>query len=297
MRFMMIIKGDKHSEAGELPSAKLLTAMGKYNEELVKAGVLLSGEGLHPTSRGFRIQNKGGHLTVKDGPFTESKEIIAGYWILQVKSREEAIEWAKRVPFEAGVTPANVNETAQVELRQVTELQDLPPEFFESGAVPCPAAQPEAHAGPPPVAKAGKKRFILMFKASPETEAGKPPTKEQVQNMNALTGELAAKGCMLGGEGLQPSSKGARIYFSQGKRTVIDGPFAETKELICGFCIVQVDSREEALEIAKKGVLANGDCDSEGRQIFGEEDFPAELMAQAPEVFEAERKMREALAH
>jgi hypothetical protein len=115
MRFMMIVKANDKSEAGILPTEQELTDMGKYNEELVKAGVMLAGEGLHPSSKGARIHFSGDKRTVTDGPFTEAKELIAGFWLLQVKSREEAIEWAKRVPFQEG----------HVELRQVFELEDF----------------------------------------------------------------------------------------------------------------------------------------------------------------------------
>lgn len=115
MRFMMIVKANEKSEAGVLPTEQELAAMGKYNEQLVKAGVMLDGTGLQPTSKGARIHFSGSKRTVVDGPFTEAKELIAGYWILQVKSREEAIEWAKRVPFEEG----------HVELRQLFELEDF----------------------------------------------------------------------------------------------------------------------------------------------------------------------------
>src|ERR1700745_3020298 len=102
MGFMMIVKANKDSEAGKMPSEELLSAMGKYNEELMKAGVLLDLAGLQPSSKGVRVKFSGGKRTVVDGPFTESKELIAGYWIIQVKSREEAIEWAKRVPAPHG---------------------------------------------------------------------------------------------------------------------------------------------------------------------------------------------------
>ena len=122
MRFMMIVKGNKDSEAGKMPSKELLSAMGKYNEELQKAGVLLDLSGLQPTSEGARIRFSGGKRTVIDGPFTESKEVIAGYWIIQVKSREEAIEWAKRVP-----APHGEGQEAEIEVRQFFELDDFGP--------------------------------------------------------------------------------------------------------------------------------------------------------------------------
>src|SRR5438876_3374545 len=98
MRFMILVKATKNSEAGVLPDEKLLAAMGKYNEELAKAGVLLAGEGLHPSSKGARVKFSGAKRTVIDGPFSETKELIAGFWMFQVKSREEAIEWVKRCP-------------------------------------------------------------------------------------------------------------------------------------------------------------------------------------------------------
>jgi hypothetical protein len=120
MRFMVLVKSDKNTEAGVLPDEKILTAMGKYNEELMKAGVLLAGEGLHPSSKGARVKFSGEKRTVTDGPFTETKELIAGFWLWQVKSKEEAIEWLKRAPFDGGT---------EVEIRQVFEASDFGPEF------------------------------------------------------------------------------------------------------------------------------------------------------------------------
>jgi hypothetical protein len=120
MRFMVIVKADKNSEAGVMPSEKILAAMGKYNEELVKAGVMLAGEGLHPTSKGKRVKFSGGKHTVTDGPFTESKELIAGFWLWQVRSMEEAVEWLKRSPFDGGT---------EIEIRQVFEAEDFGAEF------------------------------------------------------------------------------------------------------------------------------------------------------------------------
>ena len=122
MRFMVIVKADKNSEAGVLPDKKLLTEMGKYNEELAKAGVMLAGEGLHASSKGARVRFSKGKRTVIDGPFTEAKELIAGFWLWQVKSKEEAIEWVKRCP-----NPHN--EDCEVEIRQVFEAEDFGAEF------------------------------------------------------------------------------------------------------------------------------------------------------------------------
>jgi len=120
MRFMILVKANKDSEAGVLPDEKLLTDMGKYNEELVKAGVMLAGEGLQPSSKGARVRFSGNKRTVIDGPFTETKELVAGFWLWQVKSLEEAIEWVKRCPNPTG-------EESEIEIRQVFEAEDLGP--------------------------------------------------------------------------------------------------------------------------------------------------------------------------
>ncbi|PNB73988.1 dehydrogenase [Pseudomonas sp. GW456-E7] len=123
MRFMIIIKASQDSEAGVMPSQELLTAMGNYNEELVKAGIMLAGEGLHPSSKGARVKFSGDQRTVIDGPFIETKELIAGFWLWKVKSREEAIEWVKRCP-----NPMPGTE-AEIEIRQVFEAEDFGAEF------------------------------------------------------------------------------------------------------------------------------------------------------------------------
>jgi hypothetical protein len=116
MRVMVIVKASKESEAGQMPSQEILTDMGKYNEQLVKAGVMLAAEGLHPTSKAKRVRFSGGERTVIDGPFAESKELIAGFWLWQVKSMEEAVEWLKKAPFGGGT---------EIELRPVFESEDF----------------------------------------------------------------------------------------------------------------------------------------------------------------------------
>ena len=122
MRFMILVKADKNSEAGVLPDEKLLTEMGKFNEELVKAGVMLAGEGLQPSSKGARVKFSGSKRSVIDGPFAETKELIAGFWLWQVKSKEEAIEWVKRCP--------NPHDgESEIEIRQVFEAEDFGAEF------------------------------------------------------------------------------------------------------------------------------------------------------------------------
>jgi hypothetical protein len=120
MRVMVIVKASQESEAGQRPSEQMLAAMGKYNEELVKAGVMLAGDGLHPTSKAKRVRFSGSQRTVIDGPFAEAKELIAGFWIWQVKSMDEAVEWLKRAPFDGGT---------EIELRPILEAEDFGDEF------------------------------------------------------------------------------------------------------------------------------------------------------------------------
>src|SRR4051794_37884814 len=152
MRFMVLVKANKDSEAGVLPDEKILTAMGKYNEELVKAGVMLAGEGLHPSSKGARVRFDGKKRTVIDGPFAETKELIAGFWLWQVRSREEALEWLKRAPFDGGT---------EVELRQVFEMEDfganMTPELREQESKVMKEAAKNAAKTKPAAAKKNKK--------------------------------------------------------------------------------------------------------------------------------------------
>jgi hypothetical protein len=129
MRFMVLVKASEESEAGVMPSEELLTEMGKYNEDLAKAGVMLAGEGLHPTSKGKRVRFSGKERTVIDGPFAETKELLAGFWLIQARSMDEALEWVKRAPFDGGT---------EIEVRQVFEEEDfgeeLTPELREQEA-------------------------------------------------------------------------------------------------------------------------------------------------------------------
>ena len=117
MRFMMIVKANEDSERGRMPTSEELAVMGRYNEQLINAGVLLAMEGLHASSSGVRVRKEGGKLVVKDGPFAETKELVAGFWLIDVKSRDEALEWVKRIPFGEGM---------EVELRKVHEVSDFP---------------------------------------------------------------------------------------------------------------------------------------------------------------------------
>ena len=270
MRFMMLVKANKDSESGLLPDGKILSEMGKYNEELMKAGALLAADGLQASSKGARVRYSNGKFKVIDGPFAETKELIAGFWLIQAKSREEAIEWAKRVPFQEG----------EVEVRQLFELPDFPVD---------PAEKPdgwrekeEQFRAAPPARKPGTIRYMGILKADKDTEAGVLPDEKFLSAMGAFFEEGVKAGVILSGEGLQPSSKGARVRYSGSKRTVIDGPFAETKELIAGYAMLQFKSKEEAIEWTKRFVQVDApgryetQSECEIRPFFELEDFPVD---------------------
>lgn len=274
MRFMMMIKSDAQSEAGVLPDQKLLTEMGHFNEAMVRAGVMLAGEGLQPSARGAKVVYKDGRFTVLDGPYAEAKELVAGYWLIQAKSRAEAVEWATRVPIVEG----------EIELRQLFELEDFPVD---------PAEQPDgwrdreqkfrdeaAVQASAPRRKPGTRRFVGFIKADAFTESGALPDQTVLAEMGALMEEMARKEAMLGGEGLKPSATGARVRFSGGKARVIDGPFAESKELIAGYSLMQCYSREEAIEWASRCIEIHVRCVGakagaiEVREVFETDDIP-----------------------
>ena len=283
MRFMVIVKATKDSEAGVMPSQQLLTEMGKFNEELVKAGVMLAGDGLHPSSRGTRVRYSNRTFQIIDGPFAETKELIAGYWLVQVKSRDEAIEWARRAPFREG----------EVEVRPLFELTDFPVDSAEKPDGWRDKEQEFRDA--PPVRKPGTIRFMGLLKADKDTEAGVLLDEEFLSAVGTFFEEGVKAGVILSGEGLQPSSKGVRVHYSGNKRTVTDGPFAETKELIAGYAIIQSPSNAEAIEWTKRFVQVDApgrlgaESECELRRIFEAEDFGAEF---TPELREQEEHLR-----
>jgi hypothetical protein len=282
MRFMMIVKASKDSEAGVMPSEQMLTEMGKFNEELAKAGMLLAADGLHPSSRGVRVRYSKGKFKATDGPFAETKDLIAGFWLIQAKSLDEAIEWARRVPFREG----------EVEVRPLFELPDFPVN---------PAEQPDGwrekeqqFRDTPPARKPGTIRYLGILKADKDTEAGVLPDEKFLSAMGAFFEEGVKAGVILSGEGLQPSSKGARVRYSGSKRTVTDGPFAETKELIAGYAILQFTSPTEAIAWTRRFVQVDApgrlgaESECELRRIFEAEDFGAEF---TPKLREQEARL------
>jgi hypothetical protein len=269
MRFMMLVKSDSKAEAGVLPDAKLLTEMGAFNDQMTKAGVMLAGDGLKPSSKGARVRYAHGDFKVTDGPFADAKGLVAGYWLIQVKSKQEAIDWAKRVPFQEG----------EIELRPLFELTDFPVDPSEKSDG-WREKEEQMRAAPPVARKPGTKRYIGLLKADKDTEAGVMPDEKLLTAMGAFMEDAVKAGVMLSGEGLQPSSKGTRVRFSGRERSVVDGPFTETKELVAGYAILQHKNKEEAVEWTKRFVKVDApgrlgaESECEIRELFELEDFP-----------------------
>lgn len=281
MKFMMLMKSDQQTEAGAMPDASIIDAMTKYNEALVKAGALVSAEGLHPTSKGATIRLAGGKRTTTDGPFAEAKEVVAGWWVLQTKTRDEAIAWAKRCPGAAG----------NLELRQLYEMDDFPVDAAEQEdgwRAKEERMRAELDAAPKTAAKPGTKRFMAMLKGDKVTESGVLPDEKMLSAMGSLMEEMDKAGVVVGGEGLQPSAKGVRIKANK----LTDGPFAESKELIAGYMMLRCKSLAEAIEwswrwldVHCSGLQKDGEI--EIREVFEMDDLPpSEALDRARKVSE-----------
>jgi hypothetical protein len=296
MRFMVLVKSSPQSEAGVLPDEKILSEMGKYNEELIRAGIMLAGDGLKASAKGARVRLSGGKTRHIDGPFAETKELVGGYWILKFASYEEAIATLKRAPFQEG----------EIEIRPMYETEDFP---LDSSEQPGgwrdqeDAARAAQAAGKTPARIAGTQRYLSMLKGDRYTEAGGEPTPQLLREMGALIEEMTKAGIMLSGEGLKPSREGKRMRFDGAKRSVIDGPFTESKELVAGFCVMQTRTLAEALEwsrrmldIHTRGVgLSDGEV--EVRPMFELEDFPVDAKEQPDGWRAQEQAFRDSSAH
>ncbi|HEX3697095.1 MAG TPA: YciI family protein [Polyangia bacterium] len=298
MRFMVLVKGNAQSEAGILPGEKLLSEMGQFNQEMTSAGVMRTGEGLKSSKYGFRVKQSGSKgaakVTIVDGPFTESKEVIAGFWIINVASKAEAINWIKRVPHTDG----------EIEIRPLYEVSDFP---VADGEQPDGWREKEqgfrdaTDTAAPPPRQPGTTRYLVALKADQATESGALPTEEALAQMGALMDGLAKSGALLGGEGLKPSATGARIKFDGEKRTVTDGPFSETKELIAGYSLIQVKTRDEAIAFAKDWLRVHVETSRvplvesvlEVRPLFELEDFPVDAAEKPDGWRKREQAMRD----
>jgi hypothetical protein len=292
MRILAIVMATDESEAGVLPDEASLAAMGRFNEELASAGVLLAGEGLRPSSEGFRVlYDREGSSRVVAGPFAGPERPVAGFWCWRLDSLDAAIGWAMRCPLgsEGG---------GEIELRPMGcgGRRDPALDAYELGCVGT-GDRPEPRREAFFDERQAAMRFMVMVRATKESESEASPVADEklFREMGAFNEELVKAGVMLAGEGLQPSSKGARVRFSpDGSRTVIDGPFAETKELIAGFWLWQVKSLEECLEWVKRCPAPfPTECEIEVRRVYEMEDFGEAL---TPELRAQEERLREQTA-
>ena len=236
MRYISMHTSNASMEAGEPPSPELMAAMGPLMGEMMEAGVFVSGEGLRPTSHGVRLTFSDGKRTITKGPFAGSNEMIDRYLIVRVRSLDEAIGWATR--FASGVGDS------EIDVRPVTEVWDL-------GLMPKPADETTT-------------RYMILHKSDARSEAGRPaPVSLSALDSNVL----------LSTEALQPSAKGVRLKFSGGRRRVIDGPFTESKELIAGYSIMNVQSIDEVIEWASRFAALIGDVGIEIRPLYEPSDL------------------------
>lgn len=275
MQFVVFRKADAETEAGVMPSRQLIDDMTSYNEGLVRSGKMKSGAGLTASARGARVSFSNGRSTVLDGPFAEAKELIAGFTMIDVESKQAAIDWVKRWP------PLDGSGNAEIEIREVGCAAGM-----EGHRASAESAAPQD--GPVPGPALG--RYMVILKATPETEAGYLPDQAHLDRMTRRNLESVRSGMMVAGDGLQPSNRGARVQFSGGKPKVIDGPFAEAKELVAGFWILQARTQEEIVEWVKTYPFPLGDeATVEIRKVFEAADFGE---AFTPELREAEERQR-----
>lgn len=239
MRFMSMHKSTASMEAGDPPSPEIMAGIGPLIEEMMNAGAFVSGEGLRPTAYGVRLHFSGGQRTITQGPFAGSNELIDRYLIVRVHSIEEAIEWATR--FADGVGDS------EIDVRPVVEPWDI-------GMMEKPPGQTTT-------------RYMILHKANARSEGGERPTRASLDAFQALTNEMTAADVLLSTEALQPSSKSVRLHYKGGQRTVMDGPFTESKELIAGYSIVEVPSIGDAIEWAWRFAALIGDVEMDIRPL------------------------------
>ena len=196
--------------------------MGRYTEEMRRAGVLIDAGGLQPTSKGARVRYSGNRTQVVDGPFTESKELVGGYSIIEAKSLDEAVAWAMKMPNPGGAE-------GEVEIRPLHNLDDSGRAQPSTGTSAARATAPSRDPREPQASEEKRVKFMIIVKATPESEAGIMPGPAIFEAMAKFNEEMIDAGVMVAGEGLQQSSKGARVRYSQGRYTTVDGPFARPR--------------------------------------------------------------------
>jgi hypothetical protein len=245
----------------------------------MRAGAMISGEGLKASSQGARVRIAQGKARSIAGPFAEAKELVAGFWILQFPTYDEALTWLKRAPFPNG----------EIEIRPMYETEDFAVDSSEQPGgwrEQEEAARAAATQGKGPARIPGTTRYMSFLKADKHTEGSAEPNPELLAEMGSLIEEMTKAGVMLSGDGLKPSREAKRIAYDGTKRSVIDGPFAEVKELIAGVCMMQTRTLQEALawsqrmlEIHMRG-LAISEGEIEVRAVLELEDFPVDAKAQ-----------------
>jgi hypothetical protein len=239
MRVMSMHKTNAATEAGALPTPELMAGMGPLMDDMAKAGILESGEGLRPSSTGIRLTFSGGQRTITNGPFKGDNEIIAGFCMVRTRSIEEAMQWATRFADLIGDT--------EIDIRPVCEMWDL-------GFGQKPADDPTT-------------RFMLTHKID-EKRSDAPHTPEMQVGMQALVADMTAAGVFLQSGGLEPSTKATRLQYAGNRRTITDGPFAESKELIAGYTILDVKSVDEAIHWADRFAKLHGDVEIDIRRLW-----------------------------
>jgi hypothetical protein len=240
MLFIVMHKINAEIEAGGPPRKDLVDNMGQLIGDTIKAGRFLDGAGLKGRNERVRLKFKGGQRTVQKGPYQGENELVASYVMLKVKSMDEAVEWSTRY--------AEALDAAEVEVGTVTEPWDLGVAPKPEGEVPL--------------------RVLAFTKADAASEAGAPSSPEAAVKLNAVFDDMKRAGVFLGAEGLKPSSTGARLQAVGGKHTWTDGPFAESKELVSGFCILRADSKQEAIEWATRYANILGDIELDVREVY-----------------------------
>ncbi len=240
MRIMSMHKTDAATEAGALPTPELMAGMGPLMDDMARAGILESGEGLRPSSTGVRLNFSGGRCTVTKGPFKGANELISGFCMVRTRTLEEAIEWATRYGDLIG--------DSELDIRPVCEMWDL-------GYGQKPADDPTT-------------RFMIVQKADAKSEAGMGYSPIIDAGMKTLVADMTAAGVFIQSGGLEPSAKATRLHYTGNRRTVTDGPFAESKELIAGYVILDVKSVDEAIYWSDRFAKVIGDVEIDIRRLW-----------------------------
>ncbi|RXZ33259.1 hypothetical protein D9O50_14250 [Oxalobacteraceae bacterium CAVE-383] len=277
MKYMILRRADAFTEqeSGPQPSAQLLEAMGTYHEKMHADGILRAAEGLHPSVKGARLKISKGKTEVIDGPFTETKELIAGFSMVELPSKQEAVDLVKRwPPLDGDVT---------LEIREVGCVGGCPGIEAEAAAAQAakaaPALQPDA------------RRYMVLLRSNGFSETEAIPDAGTMDALMAFNQAGVREGRILAGEGLRGSALGARVAFEGGKMSVIDGPFTEIKELIAGFWLIRANSLQDAIEWARRcpyPTAVDGEVEVEIRLVYEADEFDEFT----PELRDAEERMR-----